>query len=271
MIGFLIMYSVVSIPYYIGFSVVPTSEGESYESFITFMFGLDMIVNFNTAYYDTTNEYLVVRRRHIARNYLKFWFWVDLISTLPFRWMIVGERKTLELALLRVVRIIRLIRLLKLYHVFKRSKIMDRLYINPAWLNLGLLLMIIFYIAHLFACFWHFIADDNSFMFSWINNFGFTDTTISERYVASFYYVIITMISIGYGDIYPTNSLERFYAIITMLTGVIIVSALVGRVNTVIANRNPRATALKEKIVELKSYFSQIRLPEDLQQKTKVS
>ncbi len=37
--------------------------------------------------------------------------------------------------------------------------------------------------------------------------------------MASLYYIIVTMLTVGYGDIHPTNFLERVYGILTMLTG----------------------------------------------------
>ena len=41
----------------------------------------DLIVNFNTAYFK--NGFLVTSRKDIIKNYLKFWFWIDLIATMP--------------------------------------------------------------------------------------------------------------------------------------------------------------------------------------------
>ena len=38
-----------------------------------------------------------------------------------------------------------------------------------------------------------------------------------DKYVAALYWAIITMITVGYGDIYPTNTTERIFVIIMAL------------------------------------------------------
>ena len=51
---------------------------------LDFVFLLDMIAAFNTAYYSAEDDAYVTIRRNIATNYLKSWFIVDLLSTVPF-------------------------------------------------------------------------------------------------------------------------------------------------------------------------------------------
>lgn len=47
-----------------------------------------------------------------------------------------------------------------------------------------------------------------------------------RRYSASLYWAVTTMSTTGYGDILPLTNLERSYALVVMLVGVV-VSALV--------------------------------------------
>jgi len=42
-------------------------------------FGIDIFLNFLTAYYNSKGE-LVARFSKIALNYMKFWFWIDLLA-----------------------------------------------------------------------------------------------------------------------------------------------------------------------------------------------
>lgn len=49
---------------------------------IDFLFLLDMIINFRTAYVDDYGDEITDPRK-IAINYLKFYFWMDLIATIP--------------------------------------------------------------------------------------------------------------------------------------------------------------------------------------------
>ena len=49
---------------------------------MTGFFVLDILLNFNTAFYE--KGFIVTNRFKIAINYLKLWFWLDLISTIPY-------------------------------------------------------------------------------------------------------------------------------------------------------------------------------------------
>ncbi|CAM9258924.1 unnamed protein product [Phaeothamnion confervicola] len=51
-----------------------------FNSIIISIFFLDMIINFNMAYFDDDDGSLVVDRKKISINYLCFWFWLDLME-----------------------------------------------------------------------------------------------------------------------------------------------------------------------------------------------
>lgn len=289
-----IIYSIISIPFYIGFEITLTNPILAVEVLITVVFSLDILINFNTSYIDRDTEKVVVRRRHIALHYLQTWFFLDFFSTFPFDLLIhsMQEHATSALAAIRLVRVFRLIRVVKLYDKLTQSKFWrNNSPISPAVFSLGLLMLQIFYVTHLFACFWHYIgtveennkvSDDathrdnqNSlynFPTNWRETFHFLDheSTIGQRYVACLYYVLITMATIGYGDIYPTNDLERLFGIVTILTGVIVLSALVNRVTSVLNTINPLSSAYEQQMKQLKQGLLYVKLPLHLRKQAKV-
>lgn len=267
------MYSIVIIPYRIGFDVSPTKSESDFELFITIIFGFDILLSFNTAYLHPIKEKLIFNRKQIAINYFKFWFWIDLFATLPFDTIIGAFYPSSKFGAIRVIRILRMVRLFKLYRILNRSSDNKQAYINPGIMNLVTLMLQIFFIAHIFACFWHYITLEQSagnFPETWVTKFGYEHSGKGTLYVASLYYIIVTMLTVGYGDIYATNQLERFYAILTMLCGAIIFGALVGKVTSLIEKRNPQAKAFSEKMDEFKSFAADINLPMALRNKAKV-
>ena len=60
------------------------------EVVIDVMFMTDILMNFNTGFYE--KGILFMRRDQIAKTYLKQWFWVDLISSLPFTWILAATQ-----------------------------------------------------------------------------------------------------------------------------------------------------------------------------------
>ena len=81
---------------------------------------------------------------------------------------------------------------------------------------LKLFLRIVF-LSHIFACIWHFIGDyykyDYSINVNWLTTNSLQDKDIWTKYIESFYFVIITMNTVGYGDLTPTNNVEKLFCI----------------------------------------------------------
>ena len=55
----------------------------SIDSIIDIVFIIEIFVCFNTSYYELQINAYVTNRKTIAWQYLKGWFWVDFIATLP--------------------------------------------------------------------------------------------------------------------------------------------------------------------------------------------
>jgi CRP-like cAMP-binding protein/voltage-gated potassium channel Kch len=270
----LVIYSVIVIPYEIGLEAPQSHTTVAVNWFITSLFAVDILLTFNTAYEDPVTEKLIFERSFIAENYAKFWLWVDILATLPFDSIIGVFAHGVSLSAIRAVRILRLIRLVKIYHIFSENEQLEDVFSNPAVFSLIVLLLQIFYVAHLFACFWHFIALPQavgSFPITWIEKFGFSDYSIQDRYIAALYYVLITMTTVGYGDISASNEIERLFAIMMMLTGAIVFGALVGKVTSLIDKRNPQAKAFKERMDEFKCFLADCKIPSDVAERAKGS
>merc|ERR1712072_419191 len=110
------MYSVVIIPYRIGFdrTVIQMSFEDLFDWFCDTMFFIDIVLNFNTPFYDK-NGFLVISRKAIARNYVRGFFAIDLVSTIPFDKLLQNVGR--ETKLIRVVRLFRLAKLVKLLNL----------------------------------------------------------------------------------------------------------------------------------------------------------
>ena len=83
-------------------------------------------------------------------------------------------------------------------------------------LKLGLLITAV---AHWFACMWHLIAtiDDQNNYFNWIVRHNYIDSKWTEKYLASLYWAVTTIVTVGYGDVIPMTKNEKIFCIFTML------------------------------------------------------
>lgn len=57
---------------------------------------------------------------------------------------------------------------------------------------------------------------------TWVRKFEVYEFGNFDRYVASFYFVVKTVLAVGYGDVYPTNTGERLFAILLEVAGAIV-------------------------------------------------
>lgn len=65
------------------FEITTTSPFHVFiETFIDIWFLLEILLNFLTGYYE--KGHLVMQKKKIAINYIKTWFFLDLISSIPF-------------------------------------------------------------------------------------------------------------------------------------------------------------------------------------------
>ena len=262
----IVMYSVLSTPFRIAWPTQSTLAAEVVDYVIDFFFFLDILTNFNTAYIDSRTEALVYDYNLIAKKYISFWFWADLIPCIPIDAILNSSNISNYIHVLKLLRLIRLVRITKLF----RSNVGDSgVQLNRPILNLLILVMQIVFMCHLFACAWHYVTlfeGDNN----WVTYFGFDNSSPLDTYVASFYFITVTMLTVGYGDIHATTDTERALSVAAMLTAGIIFGALLSKVATLIEKQNPRAKAYKEKIAELREYLQDSNLPAHIQAEAKV-
>lgn len=94
---------------------------------IDFLFMADMVFNFFTGYFNDSGLY-VDRLPTIASTYLRSWFFLDFVSSVPFDFFVglalSGGTNTLRS--FQLIRILRLIRLLKLFRLVRLSRYMTK-------------------------------------------------------------------------------------------------------------------------------------------------
>ena len=75
-----ILYFAISIPFRLGFNTPPAGKWFIIENMLLCSFIVDIIITFNTAVY-LPDDRILVRRQDIARHYLSYWFWIDLLGS----------------------------------------------------------------------------------------------------------------------------------------------------------------------------------------------
>ena len=82
LIALLLIYTGFVVPIRIAFYIFASPGFIVFELLIDLCFIADIILTFFTAY--EKNGIIEVRHKQLAITYLKGWFWIDFISTIPF-------------------------------------------------------------------------------------------------------------------------------------------------------------------------------------------
>lgn len=117
-----------------------------FECFVDAFFITDLVLTFFSAY-ERKDGQIEIRHKYIAIAYLKFWFWIDLGSSIPFQLLELNQEQVtitdaltgeetidegnLKLAriarLPRLYRIVRILRLFKMFRFLKHNKSLKNL------------------------------------------------------------------------------------------------------------------------------------------------
>lgn len=250
----LILYISVFFPYEIAFHNY--DHGADYDSFefifnkfIELLFFFDMIFCFFTSYIDG-NDYQIIEKSKIACNYIKFWFWIDLISIMPLDLMDSNNSNNL-FVMIRLFRITKFFK--QVIMALKSDKMMKYKYSDnmlgyiyrsimfvPGFERQIVLVIAIFLGCHNIACITYYFSyqlsyDDNLYANRTMirANISLDDSNWS-KYLYMLYWVIQTMTTVGYGDISNYVSDEQLWAILIMIIGVIFFSITISNQNSML-------------------------------------
>ena len=74
----------------------------------------------------------------------------------------------------------------------------------------------------------------------------------------------MTLTTVGYGDVVPTNDLERFVVFLSLLVGALVFGSLLSALGDLVATYNVHAARIDEKLRELKEYCRWHHVPLEL-------
>ena len=80
---------------------------------------------------------------------------------------------------------------------------------------------------------------------TWLTYYNFKYIDWESKYINSLYWSLVTMVTVGYGDIVPQNNLEKVFCILTMLIGFTIFGFTLGNFGNIIQRMNAKNQELQ--------------------------
>ena len=225
---------------------------------VMFSFALDIILNFNTKL--VIGGKLVANRGVVARRYLKGWFIIDLVATIPFDLLLGGTLGTSA----RAVRVLRLLRLTRLFRLLRLARLASALHemhlgalLNPSILRLGFFAFWICLSAHWVTAGW--------LALSHIPH----DQPVMDVYLRALYWCVTTLTTVGYGDITPKNNPQYIYTMVVMMLGVGVYGYVIGNVASLLSNLDTMRAQFEEKREGLLNFMKSKNVPRSLQKRVR--
>ncbi|XP_054032677.1 potassium voltage-gated channel subfamily H member 4 isoform X1 [Dryobates pubescens] len=273
-------YVAVTVPYNVCFTGTEDSLAAARSTIVSdiaveMLFILDIILNFRTTYVSQSGQ-VVYDPRSICIHYVATWFFVDLIAALPFDLLYVFNVTVTSLVhLLKTVRLLRLLRLLQK---------LDR-YSQYSAMVLTLLMSMFALLAHWMACIWYVIGrqemesgDPRTWEIGWLHELGkrleapyinnsVGGPSIRSAYIASLYFTLSSLTSVGFGNVCANTDAEKIFSICTMLIGALMHAVVFGNVTAIIQRMYSRRSLYHTRMKDLKDFIRVHRLPQQLKQR----
>ncbi|KAG9133894.1 hypothetical protein Leryth_004619 [Lithospermum erythrorhizon] len=265
--GFLVLlvfYTAWVCPFEFGFIEKPHGALPIADNIVNGFFAIDIILTFFVAYLDKVTYVLVDDRKKIAWRYLRTWFILDLVATIPTELPhSVLPKPSSTYGYFGLLRLWRLRRVSKMFARLEK----DRNF-SYFWVRCSKLICVTLFAVHSAGCFFYLIAvrdkDPNK---TWLSLYmeNFPDGGLWARYITSVYWSITTLSTTGYGDLHPVNQKEMVFDIFYMLFNLGLDSYIIGNMTNLVVHVTSRTRQFRDTIQAASSFAQRNQLPVRLQ------
>ena len=287
----LLLWTLIVVPVRIAFAIQPTVDEASFWVDVTvdsfFMF--DLIIQGSTYYLSGRSGQWVSNGKKIRRRYFRSWFIVDFVAVFPTDYLIRimqfhqgAEARSFRM--LRLARLLRYARLLKFMNMKRMGEILAVFQGMIGWNQLSIeFIFKILILCIMFVCFNHLgaltfllIGREYSALIEpygpgggwWDSLYGEKvlngiPVTDGEQYVDAVYFVMMTLTSVGYGDITPKLTGERLFVYIMMFFTAFFYAYVIGTFADLIANKRRDKSAFEQKMRSVFAFLELVECPDE--------
>ena len=280
-ITFLVMYTCFSVPLLLGFHLSYEPGQMAFDYLVDCFFITDILLTFRTTFFDADNE-LVLDKKLIRKMYMRQWFWVDVVATLPLELigLAVDGRLLLDF---------RLLRMLRLFKLFKQIDVHNNV------LRVSQMLVFFMFVAHWVGSGWWALGvapynvspDGNPTGTTWVVRANVCPSERNEtdddggaycermpdgspvefwqKYMSSLYWSLTTLIKTPW--VHPDTVGEKAVASIIVVFGAILFAAILGNITAMINSFDKSNAQLRDIMSTLHRLIGKYDVPTKLQKR----
>nr|XP_033787498.1 potassium/sodium hyperpolarization-activated cyclic nucleotide-gated channel 1 isoform X1 [Geotrypetes seraphini] len=246
------------------------------------VFLCDLIMNFRTGIVNEDSSEIILDPKVIKMNYLKSWFVVDFISSIPVDYIFLIVEKGMDsevyktaraLRIVRFTKILSLLRLLRLSRLIRYIHQWEEIFhmtydLASAVVRIFNLIGMMLLLCHWDGCLQFLVPLLQDFPPDcWVALNGMVNVSWGKQYSYALFKAMSHMLCIGYGARAPVSMTDLWITMLSMIVGATCYAMFVGHATALIQSLDSSRRQYQEKYKQVEQYMSFHKLPSDMRQK----
>nr|XP_020489710.1 potassium/sodium hyperpolarization-activated cyclic nucleotide-gated channel 2-like [Labrus bergylta] len=245
-------------------------------------FLMDLVLNFRTGIIIEDNSDIILDPETIKKKYLKTWFIVDFVSSIPVDYIFLIVEKGIDsevyktaraLRIVRFTKILSLLRLLRLSRLIRYIHQWEEIFhmtydLASAVMRIFNLIGMMLLLCHWDGCLQFLVPMLQDFPSDcWVSLNKMENDTWSELYSFAVFKAMSHMLCIGYGRQAPESLSDIWLTMLSMIVGATCYAVFIGHATALIQSLDSSRRQYQEKYKQVEQYMSFHKLPADFRQK----
>uniref|UniRef100_UPI00358E2774 potassium/sodium hyperpolarization-activated cyclic nucleotide-gated channel 3-like isoform X1 n=1 Tax=Myxine glutinosa TaxID=7769 RepID=UPI00358E2774 len=242
-------------------------------------FLVDLVLNFRTGIVVEDNTEIILEPRRIKIMYLRSWFFVDFISSIPVDYIFLIVKTGIDsevyktaraLRIFRFTKILSLLRLLRLSRLIRYIHQWEEIFhmtydLASAVVRIFNLIGMMLLLCHWDGCLQFLVPMLQDFPEDcWVSLNSMQNNTWESQYTYALFKAMSHMLCIGYGQRAPIGSTDVWLTMISMIIGATCYAMFIGHATALIQSLDSSRRQYQEKYKQVEQYMSFHKLPADL-------
>ncbi|XP_041845133.1 potassium/sodium hyperpolarization-activated cyclic nucleotide-gated channel 1-like [Melanotaenia boesemani] len=245
------------------------------------LFMVDLVLNFRTGIVKEDSTEILLDPRAIRQNYLKSWFLVDFVSSIPvdYIFLMVDSLDSEVYRTARALRIVRFTKILSLLRLLRLSRLIRYIHqweeifhmtydLASAMVRIVNLIGMMLLLCHWDGCLQFLVPMLQDFPPDcWVSKNLMVNDTWGVQYSYALFKAMSHMLCIGYGAQAPEGMTDVWLTMLSMIVGATCYAMFIGHATALIQSLDSSRRQYQEKYKQVEQYMSFHKLPADMRQK----